>query len=478
MKRIVLFMLVGLVLLIPLFASGTQEPATTGKQAVTLRIAAKDFTTDDPNNVTLLNEIQKAYSAKAGQQVDLQLVNVPSASYAQKLNLMLMSGDIPDIIYFQGGDEQISSQGMLVDLRPYIDKSPTMQKAMLWYNKKRIENYPYLLWLAPPRIQVPLMRSDWFQKIGAKMPVTLDDYYQILKSFADTNFANSKTPHYGITDTGNTARMDSMFDSAFGLTTTWTKDASGNWVYGRVTQNEKDELAFYHKLYAEHILDPDYITTKWDTMEDKLYTGKVGMVVGTAGTVVDIYESKLAKANPGDNVSLIVGPPAKGKAQSYTIDVSKESRGWAISAASKHKELAWGLLDFMASNQGQMIDRLGIEGIHHITKDGKITLTPKFADWYPRFHEVVNWKSPVALHGKSALESLSSAVKFGTVEDKNFVIPADLRPAWDAASNLFKETSYKIISGQEPVSSFDSFVKAWYAAGGQQVTDYANKTLK
>ncbi|HUX22718.1 MAG TPA: extracellular solute-binding protein, partial [Spirochaetia bacterium] len=393
MKRSILFMLAGLVLSIPLFAGGTQESQAATKSAVTLRIAAKDFTTDDPNNVTLLENITKAFSAKVGQQVNLTLVNVPSASYAQKLNLMLMSGDVPDIIYFQGGDEQISSQGMLVDLRPYIQKSAVMQKALLWFNKTRMENYPYLIWLAPPRIQVPLMRSDWFQQIGGKMPVTLDDYYQILKSFSTTAFSNSQSPHYGITDTGNTARMDSMFDSAFGLTTTWVKDASGQWVYSRVTQNEKDELAFYQKLYAEHILDPDYITTKWDTMEDKLYTGKVGMVVGTAGTVVDIYESKLAKANPNEKVGLVVGPPAKGKAQSYTIDVSKESRGWAISTASKNKDLAWQLLDFMASDQGQTIDRLGIEGIHHVTSNGKITLTPKFADWYPRFFEVVNWKS-------------------------------------------------------------------------------------
>ncbi len=478
MKRVALFVLIGLVTLVPLFAGGTSETKSTSQGVVSLRIVSKDFTTDDPNNVTLLGEIEKAFSAKVGQQVKLSLVNVPSASYAQKLNLMLMSGDVPDIIYFQGGDEQISSQGMLVDLRPYVEKSAVMQKAMLWYNKQRIQNYPYLIWLAPPRIQVPLMRSDWFQKIGAKMPVTLDDYYQILKAFATNNFDGSQTPHYGITDTGNTNRMDSMFDSAFGLTTTWVKDASGKWVYSRTTQNEKDELAFYRKLYAEHILDPDYITTKWDTMEDKLYTGKVGMVVGTAGTVVDIYESKLMKANPGRNAGLIVGPPAKGKAQSYTVDVSKESRGWAISASSQHKDLAWKLLEFMASDQGQMIDRLGIEGIHHVTKDGKITLTDKFSEWYPRFSEVVNWKSPVPLHGKSAIASLDSAVKFGTVEDKNFVVPADLRPAWDAASNLFKETSYKIISGQLPLESFDSFVRAWNDTGGAKVTEYANKVLK
>ena len=31
---------------------------------------------------------------------------------------MLLSGDIPDLIYFQGGDQKMAEQGILEDLTP------------------------------------------------------------------------------------------------------------------------------------------------------------------------------------------------------------------------------------------------------------------------------------------------------------------------------------------------------------------------
>jgi len=469
MKRLLLAVIAFLALSIPVFAQA---------QPTEIRIIEKDFYPTDKDNLTLVANIEKAFKAKTGIDIKITLINASEDSYADQLNLMLLSGDIPDLIYFQGGDEVAANQGMLTDLRPYVAKSETIQKAMLPFNKKRLQNYPYLLWLAPPRLNVPAIRSDWLQKSGLKMPVTTDDYYNMLKNFVTHDYdGNGKIDSMGFTDTGNTDRIDFLFNHAFGLTTTWTKDASGKFVYSKVTDNEKNKLAFYQKLYKEGILDKDYITTKWDGMEDKLYTAKIGMVVATPGLVTDIYENKMAKAGKGDE-RLIIGVPAKGIAQGFTVDVSKESRGWAISASSKHKDLTWKLLEFMATDEGQMLDRLGIEGIHHVTKNGKVTLTDKFASWYPRFHEVVGWKGPVDLYGKAGRDSLAVAVKYANVEDINFVMPKDLAPVWDACNNLFKEYSFKIISGEYPLSKFDDFVKAWYAAGGDKVTEYANKTLK
>lgn len=80
-----------------------------------------------------------------------------------------------------------------------------------------------------------------------------------------------------MTDTGSTKRMNFTFDHAFGETATWVKQG-GSYVYKKVSDAEKQKLAFYQKLYKEGLFDKDYVTTKWDTMEDKLYTSKVGMV--------------------------------------------------------------------------------------------------------------------------------------------------------------------------------------------------------
>ena len=53
---------------------------------------------------------------------------------------------------------------------------------------------------------------------------------------------------------------------AFGVTATIVKE-NGKWVYAKATQAEKNKLAFYALLYKEGLLDNEYVTKQWDTME-------------------------------------------------------------------------------------------------------------------------------------------------------------------------------------------------------------------
>jgi len=470
MKKIVWTILIFLAVLPMLAAGGAGEKAAAPGpgDAVTIRIVAKDFPASEPANVALLRNVEKGFEAWAGQKISLELVPVPEGAYAEKLNLMLLGGDIPDLIYFQGGDEVIANQGLLVDMGPYIAKSEVMQKALMDFNKQRMANYPYLLWLAPPRARTTVMREDWFREAGGKIPVTVDDYYNL--------FAAVKKNHPGaavVTDTGNTDRMDFTFNQAFGVTATWLKE-NGQLVYSKVSSAEKAKLAFYQKLFREGILDPDYITTTWDVMEDKFYTGRTAAVFGTAGTVLDIYENKLKE---NQNVGLVALPPAKGVGQGYAVSSAKETRGWAISATSAHPDLVFKLLEFLATDEGQYMDRYGIEGTHYNLVNGKVVFTEEKANWWPHFHEVMGWKAPTPLLGPAGQKSWDYIQQYA-VGDPDFPIPEELSPVWDALGNLYKEYSYKIISGEYGIDKFDEFVSQWYRLGGDKVTEYARTMVK
>jgi len=65
-----------------------------------VRLVLKDLDTD-PNTPQFIQLIEKGMAA-AGTPVKIEVVKVPSGNYAEKISLMIMSGDIPDIIYFQG----------------------------------------------------------------------------------------------------------------------------------------------------------------------------------------------------------------------------------------------------------------------------------------------------------------------------------------------------------------------------------------
>jgi len=277
MKRIFLVIMV----ILGLVGCGSKKEST--EDATTVTIVMKDFTPSNPRAVKFKTEIEKEMAAE-GTTVHINLVEIPQGSYGEKLNLMIMSGEIPDIIYFQGGDEVMAQQGLLEDLRPFIAKSSIVQGAMEEYQKERVENYPYLLWVHPVRKKVPAIRKSWLDEYG-KIPVTVDDFYDMFKYFHDTKGA------YGVSDTGDTKRLDGLFNPAFGITSQWMKDDQGNYVYSKITKQEKTKLAFYRKLYAGGLLDPEYITTKWNTLEDKFYTKKTAMIAGYSGRVMDIYDS-------------------------------------------------------------------------------------------------------------------------------------------------------------------------------------------
>lgn len=62
--------------------------------------------------------------------------------------------------------------------------------------------------------------------------------------------------------------------------------------------------------------------------------------------------------------------------------------------------------------------------------------------------------------------------------DNNFMIPEEFVANWDAMTNLYKEYATEFISGKRDLSEFDTFVSEWYAAGGTEITQYANEIIK
>lgn len=446
---------------------------------ITLTLLEKDFMPSNPDDLEYIDEINSALSEN-GIKAKLELVQLPQGSYSEKIDELIADGNIPDIIWFRDGiDKKYAEQGMLVNLTDYINDSKVLGKAMEEYNKSRIDSYPYLLRIRYNTPKLAVVRKDWLDELELPIPKTVQDYYTVLSAFANSDFDhNGEKDTYGVTVTGDTDRLDDIFNAAFSMPTTWIKDETGKYIYSKVSWCEKEKLAFYRKLVEEKILDPDYAVTKWDSMEEKLYTGKVGMIIGSAGKVVEIYNTKLR--NAGIETDLIPLDPPIGNSGNglASVDVTREDKGFAISNQCEHKDLAFRVLEFMASDEGQLLDRLGIEGRDYtIDGYGNITRTKKGEEWYARFFDVPSWESPVPLLSDIAQESLDIASRYYT-EDINFEIPKEYSTNWDEMTGLYKEYSYKIINGEIGIEKFDEFVEKWYKAGGEEITELAQEKLK
>ncbi len=493
MKRLISLTLV-LVLVLAVFAgcSPKQEtpapteatPSETGKLGtqdapVKVTVLIKDVVPTEENVQKLATEIEAGMAAE-GNYVDLEFLEAPAGKYADVVPIAFRTGQIsPDIIYFQGGDLPIAQEGLLEDLTQYINNSTNVKAIMQSHNTEAVKNYPYLLWLAPARVQIPVVRNDWFNSLESSKALlenpTPDNYYAMFKEMKDKGLCE-----YPITTDGTILKLDSVFNHAFGVTGTIMK-VDGKYVYSKATKFEKDKLAYYAKLYKDGLLDKEYVTKQWDTMEQAFYEGKAGFVSGTAGDVVNVYNNKMIQTQ-GAAAELAVLPAAKGVSQAYqSIDVTKESRGLAINADSKVKDAAFAVLEFMAGTEGRKLDKLGLKDTHYTEADGKYTLTDKFPEWWAKFWPTMNGLDTTNVNGdvltSSAVDSLDAAAKY-YYADVNVVLPNDLLPLKDAMDKLYTEYSTDIIRGVKSVDSFDEFVEKWNAAGGDEISEYLAEQLK
>ena len=486
MKKMYALMLSVIVALV-LAACSDDSDTTTESEVDTdghtvIKVVFKDDGPSNPEAVKFYDTLAKKLKADKDIDVKFELVEVAQGTYSEKLNLLLYSGEIPDLIYFQGGDEQIVSQDLLEDLTPYIENSTYLKDILMPHNKQRLANYPYLLWVKGIDNKVPVVRTDFLEQIdsGAALLAdpTTDNYKAFLQELVDKGLVKN-----GVTVAGDISELNFVFNMAFGVTSTWLQDGS-SLIYSKTSQAEKDKLAYYSELYAAGLLDNQYLTKQWDTKEDAFYNNDTGVIIGTNGKVVDFYNTRQKEVN-GDTAEVTVLPPAKGVEQGYgATSVTKETRGLAISSQSPNKDLVFEILDYLASPAGMQFDMFGYEGEQHNVVDGEIELTDAYyASWYARYWEPSNPALDVIISEATPVLSAPGvasqrAVNDYYTQDNNFILPEEYIAQWDAMENLYKEYSADIITGKKSIDAFDEFVQKWNEAGGEAITKLANETIK
>ena len=446
-------------------------------ETATIRMVLKDFISTNPNSVAHIERIEAAL-AEQGHDIDIELVDLPASGYADSLGIMLLSVDLPDLIYFQGGDQKIADQDVLEDWRPWIEGTEYLSDALYPHNTARLDNYPYLMHVFPLRAQQPVIRTDWLEATGLSAPSTVDEYTALLTAIRDGDLdGDGENNTFGTTAGGSLKELDGFLNPAFGITATWLQDNVGDWTHAHISTQERDKLMYYNQLFAEDLLDPEYITINWEAKEDRFYTGRVGVVSASRPSNVVVYQTKMNTVHPDTTLTLIDPPEGPGGQGLLAVDVSKEGRGWAMSALSENKEAVVALLDFMASPEGQFMEQFGLEGIHHEMNGDQVTVLPDLGSWESPFMISASWQPPVELFQAPAVQYLQNTQTY-FLPDNAFAFPSDYAAAVDATTNVYNEWAFKFVSGAASFDEWDDYVAAWNAAGGESLIEYAGQALQ
>lgn len=349
------------------------------------------------------NEFYKWYEEKTN--VHINFIEVEPAAMVEKVNLMLVSGEYPDMMMGTGitpsTEVQYGSQGVFLPLNDYIEKYGVEMK-------KNIEMYPDYL---PNSITAPdgniyalpnvndcfhctyttkmWVNQTWLDTLGMKAPTTTVEFKDMLTAFKtkDPNkngkadeIALMGTKDYGI-QSANLFLLNSF------LYTSQTPDMlylDNGTVKCAATQPEyKEGLKYINSLVKEGLIDPSsYTQTRDQLIQFGLDPQAVMLgafpgqspveVTGTYEKTTDHRTTNYAAIAPLKGPSGYQGTPVTGQ-PTY-------NGYFVVTSACKNPEIAYRWGDGLYGEEVTLASQIGFDGSGlRVCKEGEKGINGKQA---------------------------------------------------------------------------------------------------
>lgn len=260
------------------------------------------------------NEVLKAMAAEAGISVKWETL---SDSVAEQVNIRIAGNELPDAfqgIGFSNYDlASYGADGTFIDLTPYLTEKympnlakiikahPEIKSAITMADGKIYglpsgeqmgtvaigANKNHSIFTVP---QFSMINKAWLDALGLKVPETLDELYNCLVAFKKNDMSHT---FYG-NAAGSTIPMTTGFDqwcwgqnifyAGFGFTN-WINDiisdivltADGKVDFVCTRDNYRKAMDYFHKWYAEGLMDPAMFSQSDSQLISKCSGGNVGV---------------------------------------------------------------------------------------------------------------------------------------------------------------------------------------------------------
>lgn len=208
----------------------------------------------------------------------------------------------------------------------------------------------------------PAIRQDWLDADGLDTPVTVDDLYNVLKTFQSEN--DCAHPLWIAANGANT------LGSAFGISVNGDNNSLGGWIY------QDDEIQYclpmdgfrdYVQLmadwYAEGFISPDFVSQPMNNTaaDDEIVGNASGFFTTSVNGMTNLsgYEPD-SDLQPVRAMVLKEGD-LNGFDDAGSSRVSKG--GAAVAGSCPDIELACRIIDYFYSDDGIILQNYGVEGV-------------------------------------------------------------------------------------------------------------------
>ncbi|MEF2965699.1 ABC transporter substrate-binding protein [Paenibacillus sp. M1] len=341
-----------------------------------------------PSWNNMQDDVGKEITAKTGVTLDAEY-DVGSGGGQSKIALMAASGDVPDLIYAKGELGKLVDAGLILDLTELIDKyAPNIKKVMSEnMNRMKYSNEDQAIYSITTNIGVDQQNFDvtnGFQvqhrvlkELGYPEIKTIYDYENVLREYAEKHPMTDGQPTIPLTLNADDWKIMITITNQANNTTGGMND--GEYHVDPETYEamlhykrpvEKEYFRWLNKLYNEGLLDKDTFVQKEDQYKAKIASGRVLGLTSVDWEYADA-ENALKAAGKYDytyaHFPVTMGEQYKDHAmQSFGVD----GYGISITTACEDPIRAIKFLDWLSSEEGQVLRNWGIEGKHYNVENG------------------------------------------------------------------------------------------------------------
>lgn len=423
LKPIALLLAAAMVAL--LGACQPKQTTSSGSSSAALSSASSAeaaFTPFDPPVTLELNMGSTGIAIKNGVQTDPVMkeiekrlgiiIKLDSSMNSELEAAKIASGDMGDYMQLYSTGEPVRSQALrLAASKQLLDLNPLMQKygpnlknlekqVAFWRTQYGTGNDsfylacggvgPYDKAAGTGGIGV-VLRYDYYEELGSPPIKSLDDWVSVVDQMVKKHPTTADgQKRYGFTffnEWGwatmpghiavvSAALEGKAYNMDYGETGYYPDEGRVENPYLTPDSPFWKALRLYNKAYQLGILDPDYMTNKWDNIIEKSTADRIMSSIWTWAYLQGI-NAKLALQGTG---YALVPLDFKSMPISPSMPMGADYINHVIPVSCKNPEAAMRLMDFLYSEEGAMLINNGVEGKDYVLKDGKYTRTQSSID--------------------------------------------------------------------------------------------------
>lgn len=343
----------------------------------------------DGKNGNWDNPVAKAITEATGVTLDVSYPVASQGDAKEDVALMIANDEYPDMIYAKGSATDLYQAGALIDMTDLIEKYGPNIKKMYGAELEKLkwsQDDPGIYQLSYAGVNQKTLTTggscqiQWaaLKENDYKYPKTLDEYEKMIKSYLA---AHPKTEDgldmIGITMSASDWHWMITLGNPAGLIADASPD-NGQWIiddeynvhYKHVTDEEKEYFKWLCRMYNEGILDPNFATQTDDDYIAKVASGRV-VAITDAEWHYSQCEATLVADGKVDQTYVGLPVTLREDQVEKALLYQGTTVGWgmAITKSCEDPVRAIKFLDYLCSDEGQILYHWGIEGENYFLDD-------------------------------------------------------------------------------------------------------------